>query len=66
MLTGDLLLQCVLHNIAQEDVEAGQVEYVMYGKDDVKNRCAVCLPSTLLTVGGISASSYLSFCAELP
>ena len=33
------VLQCVMHNISQEDVEEGQVQYVMYGKDLKKNRC---------------------------
>jgi len=32
--------QVVLHNISQEDVEEGQVQYIMYGKDCEKNRCA--------------------------
>ena len=31
-------LQVVLHNISQEDMEQGQVQYVMHGKDLEKNR----------------------------
>ena len=34
-------LQVVLHNISQEDMEQGQVQYVMHGKDLEKNRCAL-------------------------
>ena len=34
------MLQVVLHNISQEDMEQGQVQYVMHGKDLEKNRCA--------------------------
>lgn len=33
------MLQVILHNITQEDMELGQVQYVMYGKDLEKNRC---------------------------
>ena len=45
------VLQCVVHNITQQDVGEGQVQYVMYGKDLEKNRCdglhhsALCLQS---------------------
>ena len=31
-------LQVVLHNISQEDMEQGQVQYMMHGKDLEKNR----------------------------
>ena len=40
-------MQIVLHNISQEEVEEGQIQYVLHGKDHDKNRCAVrclCLP----------------------
>ncbi len=33
------VLQCVMHNISQQELEEGQVQYVMYGKDHEKNRC---------------------------
>ena len=55
LLIVGVVVQCVMHNIEQSDVEDGQIEYVMHGKDDVKNRWAACLHSLLRAVLGTAA-----------
>ena len=35
-----LVMQVVMHNISQEDVEQGQVQYIMHVKEMEKNRYA--------------------------
>ena len=49
------VLQCVLHNSSQEDVEEGQVQCVMYGKDWETNRCAG-------STAGLVSSAALQHC----
>ena len=34
-------MQVVLHNISQEEVEEGQIQYVLHGKDHEKNRYVI-------------------------